>query len=334
MVTFFTVKGGGAEGSSAPSDADYLVGTADPDLSNEIVVGATPSGELGNTWASPTVNADHSGSSHINLDEVHTFTAVQTFSTGLTVSPDGVLILPTSSSPPSISASGQLFWDSTNETLIIANGSSGRHFIATENISGDGTISTAGVMTVTGGGGVSATSTNTWTAQQTYTTGINLTGGQLIFPATQIASADANTLDDYEEGTFTPTIADDSVDGTGEGQTYQGQVGRYTKWGNQVSIRLRLFISGLGTLSTSEQALITGLPFTHDNTANNNSALSPSHANNLNLSSAGHNLGSLVLSNTAYITMYIWNQITGVGSLTIENASTDGLIHVTGTYEV
>lgn len=50
--------------TSAPTTADYLVGTADAGLSNEIVVGTTPGGELGNTWASPTVDASHSGSTH------------------------------------------------------------------------------------------------------------------------------------------------------------------------------------------------------------------------------------------------------------------------------
>lgn len=50
--------------SGAPSDADYLVGTANAGLSNEIVVGTTPGGELGGTWASPTVDATHSGSAH------------------------------------------------------------------------------------------------------------------------------------------------------------------------------------------------------------------------------------------------------------------------------
>jgi len=48
----------------APTTADYLVGTAQAGLSAEIVVGATPGGELGNTWASPTVDTTHSGSSH------------------------------------------------------------------------------------------------------------------------------------------------------------------------------------------------------------------------------------------------------------------------------
>jgi hypothetical protein len=48
----------------APTDVDYLVGTAQAGLSAEIVVGTTPGGELGGTWASPTVDATHSGSAH------------------------------------------------------------------------------------------------------------------------------------------------------------------------------------------------------------------------------------------------------------------------------
>ena len=58
--TTVTIPGGGA-----PTDADYLVGTANPSLSAEIVVGTTPGGELGGTWGSPTVDATHSGSPHI-----------------------------------------------------------------------------------------------------------------------------------------------------------------------------------------------------------------------------------------------------------------------------
>lgn len=51
-------------GDLSPSDADYLVGTANSGLSAEIVVGTTPGGELGGTWASPTVDTVHSGSAH------------------------------------------------------------------------------------------------------------------------------------------------------------------------------------------------------------------------------------------------------------------------------
>lgn len=53
-----------AAGLFAPADADYLVGTANANLSAEIVVGTTPGGELGGTWGSPTVDIIHSGSSH------------------------------------------------------------------------------------------------------------------------------------------------------------------------------------------------------------------------------------------------------------------------------
>jgi hypothetical protein len=51
-------------GAGAPATVDYLVGTASGALSAEIVVGTTPGGELGGTWASPTVDATHSGSTH------------------------------------------------------------------------------------------------------------------------------------------------------------------------------------------------------------------------------------------------------------------------------
>jgi len=51
-------------GIVTPNNADYLVGTANAELTNEIVVGTTPGGELGNTWASPTVDTTHSGSAH------------------------------------------------------------------------------------------------------------------------------------------------------------------------------------------------------------------------------------------------------------------------------
>lgn len=53
-----------AGGGGAPTNADYLVGTANASLSAEIVVGTTPGGELGGTWGSPTVDATHSGSAH------------------------------------------------------------------------------------------------------------------------------------------------------------------------------------------------------------------------------------------------------------------------------
>ena len=80
------------------------------------------------------------------------------------------------------------------------------------------------------------------------------TGTGITFPATQSASSDANTLDDYEEGTFSPAIAGTSAAGT---PTYasDGQIGRYTKIGNRCYFNIWLNwtnISGAtGTLRAS-----------------------------------------------------------------------------------
>jgi hypothetical protein len=70
---------GGAGG--APDDVDYLVGTASGDLSAEIVVGTSPGGELGGTWASPTVDATHSGSSHAAVQAAAEATAAAALTT-------------------------------------------------------------------------------------------------------------------------------------------------------------------------------------------------------------------------------------------------------------
>ena len=56
-------------------------------------------------------------------------------------------------------------------------------------------------------------------------------GTGITFPATQSASTDANTLDDYEEGTWTPQIKGSSSNPT---VTYSVQSGYYTKIGNIV----------------------------------------------------------------------------------------------------
>jgi len=96
--------------------------------------------------------------------------------------------------------------------------------------------------------------TPTMTGQATIPT-INLTGGQITFPATQSASSNANTLDDYEEGTWTPTAGGITVNsGT---PVYSG---RYTKIGNMVYLDWRA-VGGNITISAAGSSL-GGMPFT------------------------------------------------------------------------
>lgn len=87
-----------------------------------------------------------------------------------------------------------------------------------------------------------------------------LSGGQVAFPASQNASADANVLDDYEEGTWTPVITfstpgDLSV-------AYSVQAGTYTKIGRQVTLVASLTTSTFTHSTAAGSLQITGNPFT------------------------------------------------------------------------
>ena len=81
-------------------------------------------------------------------------------------------------------------------------------------------------------------------------------GAGITFPATQSASSDANTLDDYEEGSWTPSL--------GGTTTYNTQYGRYTKVGRMVYASVVIAVNQIGTGSTTQ---ISGLPFTQSGTA-------------------------------------------------------------------
>jgi hypothetical protein len=85
---------------------------------------------------------------------------------------------------------------------------------------------------------------------------VQLTTGQITFPATQIASADANTLDDYEEGDWTPTVA---INNSSVGITYTAQHGSYVKIGRLVFIQGRVILSNKGT--NTGNVTIAGFPF-------------------------------------------------------------------------
>ena len=81
-------------------------------------------------------------------------------------------------------------------------------------------------------------------------------GAGITFPATQSASTDANTLDDYEEGTWTPT------DASGAGLTVSITYATYTKIGNTVFARA--YVDYPANVSAAN-AILT-LPFTSANT--------------------------------------------------------------------
>jgi len=91
--------------------------------------------------------------------------------------------------------------------------------------------------------------------------GVVGSGTGIAFPATQVASSDANTLDDYEEGTWTPGAASSS-----------GSITSYTSNGYYIKIGRQVFVSGIITITNGGTAggAIQGsnLPFTSVNFVN------------------------------------------------------------------
>jgi hypothetical protein len=70
-------------------------------------------------------------------------------------------------------------------------------------------------------------------------------------------TAASNTLDDYEEGTWTPTL-----DGVADAVYHYFNGGWYTKVGNVVTVGGTFRLSSKGSMSDTLDALIGGLPFT------------------------------------------------------------------------
>jgi hypothetical protein len=127
----------------------------------------------------------------------------------------------------------------------------------------------AGIHQFASAPSVSANSTQTFTTLLEFSKGKTLalesatsvSGTGISFPSTQSASSDANTLDDYEEGTWTPTVTFSGTSGSGTGVTYSSQTGRYTKIGRAVVCTGEFVLTNKG--SGSGVIRITGWPFTN-----------------------------------------------------------------------
>jgi hypothetical protein len=134
-------------------------------------------------------------------------------------------------------------------SLVLNGSTSGSITISSPAVSGSNTLSlpaSTGTVLTTNGSGIASVN------------GIQ-------FPATQSPSADANTLDDYEEGTWTPAYA-----GSGGGTQGSGtSTGNYTKIGNLV-VCYGIIAFAKSTLSGN--ITLTGLPFTLNSSSGSGSA--------------------------------------------------------------
>lgn len=81
----------------------------------------------------------------------------------------------------------------------------------------------------------------------------------VAFPATQVPSANANTLDDYEEGSWTPTLTFTTPGNINV--VYSERVGRYTKIGDKVTLWFSITTTTFTHTTAAGLAIITGIPF-------------------------------------------------------------------------
>ena len=282
-IIYETIDGSGNRGSFNIYDSVTGVIRLTIDTSGRLLVGTT------------TTTGFPSGARHIFLDGQTTYGSFSIGNQGSGIFTDINLT--------GWSGSGSNYFTSK----IRQDGSTGAlTFYTQSTISSDGTGTTTERMRIDSSGRllVGTTTANTSGAKLQTVDGIT-------FPATQVASADPNTLDDYEEGTWTPAIAGTTLAGAG---TYSVQVGRYTKIGNTVTAHFNLTWSahtGTGNM------LISGLPFTSANVTNLNPA-AVAYANNLTIT------GISVILVTANATTGTINSVNNgtAAALAIDTAAT------------
>ena len=196
---------------------------------------------------------------------------------------------------------GGITADAVNATLIADDAINSEHYT-------DGSIDTAHV------------------ADSQITTAKIGTLTQIVFNATQSASANANTLDDYEEGTFTPDI----TDGT-NAMSINVANGYYTKIGNRVNCNGAVGSSGLG--SASGAISLRNLPFTSSSLTNSFAGGSCVYGDGLNIT-ASMNINLRVETGAAYAMFALWDGTAGTSNMTAAEWSADGQIRFYLSYMV
>lgn len=146
----------------------------------------------------------------------------------------------------------------------------------------------------------------------------------ITFPATQSASADANTLDDYEEGTYTPIVASGITS-----PTYSSQLGRYTKIGRFCYFQFIITVTG-GTRNTSVVSI--SLPFTANSTGNFAGGGFFNYVNGSVINSTTTNLPVIYIGGAnATLDLYKTDGGSFIGT---DLNSTNPQIYLSGCYEV
>ena len=155
------------------------------------------------------------------------------------------------------------------------------------------------------------------------------TGGQIAFPATAVPSADANTLDDYEEGTWTPVVQDSTLNN----MTMHGSFdeGRYTKIGQLVTVSGYIGTTSVGSASGNIQ--IAGLPFSAGGGFSGYGGASMGTAGGLNIT-AGYVVAGQFVSGASYVLLKLWDATTGATDMQASEWTDDGVVALGASYTI
>ena len=134
-------------------------------------------------------------------------------------------------------------------------------------------------------------------------------------------------LDDYEEGTWEPTMADQNDTAF---TVTSSSIGKYTKIGKQVTCSFNIETSSINSASGGFIKL-TGLPFVHENVSVTYGTLSPNFGGGLNITASTHVTG-YVNTNQSYVIMTTWDVAAGSSSMQPSEWSDDGQIGGTIIY--
>ena len=125
------------------------------------------------------------------------------------------------------------------------------------------------------------------------------------FAASQTASADANTLDDYEEGTWTATITCLTSGTVTLNSSYN--TGQYTKIGRNCFFHYYIFTSAI---SSPAGALAFNLPFTAINNGLYNCSVKCQMDGLGGTDATSHPIGNVwaqIINNAAKFNIYDWS---------------------------
>jgi len=114
-------------------------------------------------------------------------------------------------------------------------------------------------------------------------------GAGITFPASQSASSDANTLDDYEEGTWTPS------DSSGAGLSFTVTSAQYVKVGQMVTATA---VFQYPVTANGSQCSLAGLPFATNMNNTTGSVLSATAGAQKVIQNSGTNFLLFAVSST------------------------------------